>query len=163
MYFRLFSHIVLFLKWLHQKKVVKTRKYNYGYAYEFSRAWQIVLQNDSHWDWAVTKFRGLCCNKRSDSLGYVGFYLPPAGFSLMLELLPPPPPGGGRSQSADFGRCILRLLRKSIALDNMRNGLRRSEIEHFIHKQDFENCICELNFEQLVHSWQFRQFWYFRI
>ena len=52
----------------------------------------------------------------------VGFYLPPAGFSLMLLLLP-------RSQSADLGLCsLLRRLRKSIALDNMRNGLRRSEI-----------------------------------
>ena len=72
-----------------------------------------------------------CVATKEATLGYVGFYLPPAGFSLMLELLPPPP-GGGRSQSADFGRCILRLLRKSIALDNMRNGLRRSEmkIEH---------------------------------
>ena len=65
-------------------------------------------------------------NKRSDESTFwdVGFYLPPAGFSLMLELLPPP---SGRSQSADFGLCILRLLRKSIALDNMRNGFRRSE------------------------------------
>ena len=66
-----------------------------------------------------------CTTKEATSTFWdVGFYLPPAGFSLMLELLPPP---CGRSQSADFGLCILRLLRKSIALDNMRNGFRRSE------------------------------------
>ena len=46
-------------------------------------------------------------------------YVPPDGLTQISFV--------ERSWSADFGRCTFRRFRKSIALLNMRNGLRRPE------------------------------------